>query len=224
MEQAGTLVAPRTVVGDELIDVDPDTTERARDPSFLERVLSADEQQLVRTSREPVGLVWKLWTAKLAAFKVLMADDWDMPFAPRAFEVSPLEGLVDMRGHTVAVCWRRVGDALGCVGWRGDGEDVTSAIEAIGDNAHGLLTPRERASIGDTAAAEARLLAKRAVVDRLGARWIDVELVRAPRARSTGRAYGPPEVWVRGEVSRAVTVSMSHHGRFVGCAVGARSV
>jgi phosphopantetheinyl transferase (holo-ACP synthase) len=196
-----------SAVGIDLVDLADAAAPSGR---FVARVLAPAERALVEQAADPIGLIWRLWAAKESAYKVLAAADPELPFAHRRFRVDLAAGTVEHDGRTVPVRWQA--DGCGCVACcAGDGPSVIAT--ATVDEAEALAVPlgaRERVD-GSRLSLAVRRLAKLVLRSLLGDE--EVEIVRPARR-------GPPEVWRRGVRADGVSLSLSHDGRYVGCAVG----
>ncbi len=189
------------MIGNDVVDLaDPEARPGRAHPRFDARVFSPPERHAIAESPEPVRERWLRWAAKEAAYKCLRARDRTVCF-------SPVELVVDRRGPTGAdVRWRdRVlsvrldleDDRVHAVAWDAPGSPgarTVSAVRRVGDS-----DPR----------AAVRRLAVRELADALG------ESVDALRIEK-----GEDRVPVLRCRSRRLdaSLSLSHHGRFVGFA------
>lgn len=195
------------MLGDDLVDLaDAETRAGAQHPRFDARVLSAAERAAV--GRAPGAesarrLRWSFFAAKEASYKALRRLDPATIFAPVRFEVT------------------FAGDGAGCV--RHDRFALDVEVEERDDALHAVASLAGRAPgwrLAGTAVAEpgehdgaaARRLACARVAQALG-----IEAGRLSVTRE-GRL---PSLRLDGATLDA-TLSLSHHGRFVGfaCALG----
>jgi phosphopantetheinyl transferase (holo-ACP synthase) len=196
-------------VGIDLVDLADAGTPSAR---FVARVLAPAERMLLERAADPVGLVWRLWAAKESAYKVLAAADPELPFAHRRFQVDLAAAAVEHDGQRVPVRWQLDAGCVACCAGGGPAAVATASI----DEAEALAVPlgaRERAD-GSRLSLAVRRLAKLVLRGLFGDD--DVEIVRPPRR-------GAPEVWRRGVRADGISLSLSHDGRYVGCAVALES-
>lgn len=185
------------LVGNDVVDLDDPAVAgshlRAR---FVARVCSEAERAQLAASRDPKRLLWCLFAAKEAAFKVVsklgVAGGGAPVFAHRRFEVagdlrSVRYGALEL---TLRVTAR--GSCVEAVAWLGDVEPSASVAEL-------------KLDASPSTAARALLL------ESLGGEGLEV--VRAPRPGSWD-GFAPPVVCRRG-VPLGVDVSLSHDGRYV---------
>lgn len=80
----------QVVVGNDVVDLsDPRCAGKSLSERFLSRVFAVEEGELIHGSRQPDRMLWLLWAAKEAAFKVVSkARRSPPPFVHRAFAVS----------------------------------------------------------------------------------------------------------------------------------------
>jgi phosphopantetheinyl transferase (holo-ACP synthase) len=178
-------------VGNDVVDLADAGTPA---PRFVARVLAPEERALVDRASDQPALVWRLWAAKEAAFKLWARADRRLVFTHRRFRVDPAAGAVEHDGRTVRVSWHDGPGYVGCCAFAGAAPPRVA------------VTPIDRATDPSQAV---RRLAGRLLARLLG--HDDFEILRP--------AGGPPEVWRRGAPAPGVAVSLSHDGGFVGCAV-----
>lgn len=191
------------LVGDDVVDLDdPAVAGSHLRERFVARVCSAAERAQLAAARDPKRLLWSLFAAKEAAFKVVskLALGAQLPgggggppvFAHRRFEVARSLRSVRYAPLELALRVTARGSWVHAVAWLGDLEP-SSAVAALPEG-------------GDPSrVARARLL------ESLGGAGLEV--VRAPRPGSWD-GFAPPLVFRRG-VPLAVDVSLSHDGRYV---------
>lgn len=187
------------MLGNDVVDLsDAETFESALHPRFDARVFAAPERALLAQARDRSALRWSLWAAKEAAFKAARRLDPALPFHPRAFVVE--RGLVRHAARRFRVRAWRSGPLIHAVA-------ELAALPASGALARSCALP-PGASPGAAARALARALAARL----LGADPAELEIVSGE-----GRV---PQLLRRGAAS-GLALSLSHHGRFAGCALAA---
>ena len=230
-----SLKPPRSLhVGNDIVDLsDPEACGKSEDIRFVGRVLCLHERAAFDVAVGGGGgdeLLWRLWTAKESAYKVLQKAIGASPTA-RSLEVSPgnaATGTVSWRTYEVCFRWNRGPDYVHSVAWlasdavRDPGDSVTSRAAALVDPLlrNATLTPAEAISAHNPASAAARRLAKELLRDRSFAELptlsLDtVEILRQP----ADRGWAPPEICAGGRPLPGWDVSLSHHGRFVAAAV-----
>jgi phosphopantetheinyl transferase (holo-ACP synthase) len=187
------------LVGNDVVDLDDAAITsshlRAR---FVERVCHARERARVASALEPKVLLWSLFAAKEAAFKVVVKRG-PVVFAHRRFVVAEDLGSVGFEGLELRLRVQVTGACVHAVAWLG-AAPTSSEVVCIG-----LREDPGRV-------ARKALLASFGEVDGL-------EVVREP-VPGAWDGYGPPRVR-RSGFWLPVDVSLSHDGRFAAYAVGA---
>lgn len=189
-------------VGNDVVDLgDPETQTGASHRRFDARVFGASERAAIERAASPRRRRWQLWAAKEAAFKALRRTDPELSFRPAEFRVDLCdEGHARVRSASRELLVRfdvtrdRIHAFVGSPG------RVATARLAGGESpGHGVrrlaLALARRQFPGDTLR-----------VDRRG---------RIPHMVRTPRFPGPPE----SSREQHVPLSLSHHGRFVACAL-----
>ncbi len=198
------------MIGNDVVDLADAGEPSAR---FVSRVLAPEERRIVDGSGAARSrAVWRLWTAKEAAYKALARSDPELPFRHARFVVDVEAGVVSYDGRRVPVGWDERGNALSCVA-RGE-EPVVTAIATLDEVPVAAGPPAERPSRA------ALGLARRLLGAWLDAEPPELEVVRPFRGR--GRRPGPPEVWRTGARLDEIELSLAHDGDYVACAVSRR--
>lgn len=240
----GAPIAGQTLVGNDVVDLAaPAARGKAADGRFLHRVFTAGEIARIRAAADPDRMLWMLWSAKEAAFKVARKLRADLPFAHRRFEAwldaaaadgdgGRASGGVRLHGwrglglSRLPVEWRATGSLVHCVA-RSVAERASSvrhAAVAVAARETGLctadgeLTRRERDGVRSDESRHVRRLAK-ALARQAGLGL--VEIVRERR----GALLGPPRLYAPAAAVPLAgwDLSLSHDGRFVAAALaGAR--
>ncbi len=223
-------------LGNDIVDLDDAASPSAR---FLARVLSPEEREWVAHCARPDQLLWHLWAAKEAAYKAIVHKEGTLVFAHARFVVSacpraidddrgarmPREGRVVHGDHVVRVRWTQRDGAISCVGWIEpmDLNGICASISTIdaADASTESLTTRELEAVTSRASRAVRVLAKTLLAEKLGVARARLEIIRPLLSPKLGKSArrGPPEVWLDGERSNRAQLSLSHHGRYVGCAI-----
>lgn len=75
-------------VGNDVVDLKhPENQGKSMDDRFLGRVFTAEERDLIARAARPETLLWALWAAKEAAFKVVSRKDPTTASIPRKYEI-----------------------------------------------------------------------------------------------------------------------------------------
>jgi phosphopantetheinyl transferase (holo-ACP synthase) len=222
-------------VGVDVVDLDhPRCVGRHRDPRFRRRILAEPERELVSAASDPAMMLWRLWAAKEAAYKVVSkVRSAPPPFVHAAFRVSdrdpaaPREfGAVSWEDQTVRVHWHEHPGRIAAVGWNeiateepvewgwGPVAELDPAPTASFDALLERLTARERRPVHSRGSLIVRLAARAALATALDVAEARVQVVCGDGAK--GRM--PPEVLLDDE-SAPVDVSLSHHGRWLAWAI-----
>lgn len=193
------------VVGNDVVDLGAPAAQSALSrPRFVARICAADELERIRAITDPAEalvLVWSLFAAKEAAYKVIARTAPETVFAHRAFEVAPSLTEVRFAGTALALQIERRGEAIMALAWRGD---ITAA-----DLVFGVASRAPDADPGQ--AARAALLS--AVAAAEGLPLADLAVLRPPRPGSWD-GHGPPVLTLRGR-ERPDPISLSHDGPYV---------
>jgi phosphopantetheine--protein transferase-like protein len=191
------------LVGNDVIDLDEpaaaDAHTRAR---FLARVFGPAERAQLEAASEPRALLWSLFAAKEAAYKVVVKLQAGPPpaFAHRRFEVAPDLGSVRHQDTVLELRVTRGAGWVHAVAWTGGQLPVVAVAQRRGEL--------------DDAGLAARALLRAELGGQPG-----LEIVR-PSRRGSWDGRGPPRVTLDGR-PLALDVSLSHDGRYVACAIAA---
>jgi phosphopantetheine--protein transferase-like protein len=75
-------------VGNDVVDLKhPENQGKSRDDRFLGRVFTAEERARIARAARPDTLLWALWAAKEASFKVVSRDDPTVRSTPRKYPI-----------------------------------------------------------------------------------------------------------------------------------------
>lgn len=204
------------LVGNDVVDLgDPENQPGAIHPRFDERVFTPDER--ARLTLEPTEATahrtrWRMWAAKESAFKVARKLDPGVRFLPRRFSVQ-------LMGSARAVVRHAAGRFD--VSFSGADEWV-HAIAMLSDGSpfqdgsllkRGPLAVIEQLQRGKSAAsgasARVRAMARSAIGSILSIAPSEIEIATAGRI--------PVALWR--QLPLPVDLSLSHHGRFLACAL-----
>ncbi len=175
---------------------DPAIADHHANARFVARVCTERERARIAESADPKALLWTLYAAKEAAYKVAVKLGYAPGFAHRRFEVD---------GDRVS--YRDV--ALGL------------RVDADADRIHAIATtepgPIEAAVLPAPAGAHASIAVRTAlctaVAARLGCPADELEVVRE-RIANSWDGFGPPHLH-RAGAPVDVDVSLSHDRRFI---------
>jgi phosphopantetheinyl transferase (holo-ACP synthase) len=222
-------------VGVDVVDLrDPRCEGKTDDARFLARVLADGERDAVAAATDAASVLWRLWAAKEAAFKVVSKlRGAPPPFAHAAFRVDPAGtrsgdgfGHVVWEDVTVRVHWHEMADRVGAIAWDGPAEDepiewgwgAASEIDpAPGEPLETLvlrLSEGERGPVHSRGSALVRLAARAALASALDADEKRIAVV----SREGPKGRMPPEALLDGRAAPA-DVSLSHHGRWIAWAI-----
>jgi phosphopantetheinyl transferase (holo-ACP synthase) len=231
----------RIAVGNDVVDLtDPRCWGKSESRRFVARVYTAAEAARIRGSDAPDRMLWLLWAAKEAAFKVVSKVAGEPPtFVHAAFEatVSGPAGphvhghvthfdrriafVAEMRPEWIhLVAWSdgavTSGDPPSELRWslsRVDEVLPGAEPEQLQTIRESRFTQREGPAVHSVASAAVRIAAREGVAAELGTDAEDLEIV------CLGGAVGrtPPRLYVGGSPANT-DVSLSHHGEVVGWA------
>ena len=181
----------------------------------MDRVFTPDERRLIRGSSNPDRTLWSLWAGKETGYKAVRRRYPAVSSAPRRYEVwlpytgghVPESGSVHTPCGPVAIRFYITGDYVHCIGATVD-KEVNAIVWDVQE--------MSRAQSGTDESSFVREMAKRSISSCLGAQPEAIEISR--QKETFGLA--PPVVKIRGRTP-AVSLSMSHDGRFAACAFSA---
>lgn len=206
-------------VGDDVVDLAQVSRPSHVAARFEQRVLSSAERMRLEAAPDRGRMLWRLWTAKEAAFKAACKHASGLRFDHARFEVEcdGAHGRVRHPDIELAVRWAEGPDWVHAVAFRVEPcrWDAAVAPLAILLSELGTLTEEELSTAPHADSRAARVLAHR-LLGGLG----------APEGLLVTRTGGPPEVRrarrpTRDAASLGVAkevawdVSLSHDGRFV---------
>ncbi len=197
------------LIGNDVVDLrDPENQPGAIHPRFDERVFTSAERARLTTEATTHRTRWLMWAAKESAFKVARKLDLGVRFLPRRFHVQ-------LEGNRWAVVRHVVGRFH--VSFSG-ADDWVHAIATYSDG-HGVEASRrlsaivERVQRGGSAAAHAsarvRAMARSAIGSALSIGPPEIEIATVAKV--------PVALWRKSPLP--VDLSLSHHGRFLACAL-----
>lgn len=197
----------------------PDALGKSLDDRFVRRVFLPEEQSRIYKDSDPDCILWVLWAAKEAAYKILSKSH-------PAIHSGPLKYRVHLE-ETVLFPPRTPGFRNGhfsCQVETPAGSIVTSALTGA-DYVHAFGSQGNQSGEGAMHLKLFRLnlpcfqgrpetdVARKALCRYLGRFWqIASDRIEVRRERNI-RGLGPPLVYVGGEKVSA-DISLSHHGRY----------
>src|SRR5258706_2793162 len=186
-------------VGNDVVDLgDPQIAFHHLRARFLERVLCIEERIRLARARDPRRLLWCLFAAKEAAYKVLARRSGAAaPMEHRRYRVSPSLDRVDTGSGVLALKIESVGDRVHAVA-HSIGVATRLGIARLAPGADGSLA--------------ARTLLCAALAAPLVCAAADLQVARSPLPGSWD-GYGPPVLLRRG-IASETAISLSHDGRF----------
>lgn len=188
------------LVGNDVVDLlDPQSQPGAIHPRWDARVFTAFEQATLAEALSAHVTRWKLWAAKESAFKVAKKMHPGLSFFPTSFQVELLDETTALVKHEVERFAVRL-------------HETVEYVHAVATRETTLATWPKISVVEAAGAAseQVRELARKAI-----ARLFETgpeEVVIAPEGRV-------PVAFLKG-VRLPVDLSLSHHGRFVACALG----
>lgn len=237
-------------VGNDVVDLKhPENQGKSTDDRFLRRVFTDGERDRIAGAASPDTLLWSLWSAKEAAFKVVSRDDPTASSTPRRYEILL---------HAADECMRvnGAGKAAGPVAPIGQASRKALTLDPLGISeaclAGRAITPRGELALrivltadyvhavsaateddldrifqrvgrmdgGEEAGETASTFVRKLLLNELS-RYLDCPSVEL----SIGKELlgpGAPFVLRRGQ-PLAVDISLSHDGRFAAFAFAAKS-
>lgn len=215
------------MIGNDVVDLeDPDTRPETFRPRFDQRVFDPSERRAIARDGDPHARRWAHWAAKEAGYKLCRQAVEAFVFTPsrlvaRFDSVESEEGGRIIRRGSLALP-RALAPGLDHLELRSDetSERVHVLAAPPGADWDAIVSSIELAESGDDPSARVRSAACGAIARDLG---IDEDRVSIGR-RGDPRAGGAakiPTVLIDGARS-GLSLSLSHHGRFVACAMTLR--
>ncbi len=181
---------------------DPAIADHHENERFVARVCTNEERARVAAADDPRALLWTLFAAKEAAYKVVVKLGRAPGFAHRKFEISPDATSVRYGDLELHLSVDSNAERIHAIASTGT-EPVTSAATPTPPGEHPGVAAR-------------RLLCE-ALAEQLQCEPGELEVVR-PRVPASWDGFGPPRVHRANEPIDA-DVSLSHDGRFVAFAL-----
>ncbi|MCX7816742.1 MAG: 4'-phosphopantetheinyl transferase superfamily protein [Syntrophales bacterium] len=199
-------------IGNDIVDLtEVANFGKSRSKRFLERVFTKEEQRLIEGSEWPDRILWLLWAAKEATYKVLVKMVPEVTFVPRNYPIERLQ----FEGYDAGYS-----DVLGSVHHNGIrvpflGEMSESFVHVCAIYPH-LSFPvyREIFPCSERHSEEIRKRLARRIGELFSIGEEEVHVIRD----KTTRGLGHPYVVVAGHVGK-VDVSLSHDYTFAAYAI-----
>lgn len=199
------------LVGNDVVDLrDPENQPDALHPRFDERVFVPAERARLALESTMHVTRWRMWAAKESAFKVARKLDAGVRFLPRQFTVRLVGNARAVVDHAVGRFDVSFSDA------HSEAHDWVHAIATWSDRSGVLEAPTgviARVHRSRTTAVHAssrvRTMARNAVGSMLSIAPAEIEIARVGRV----------PVALRRMLPLPVDLSLSHHGRFLACAL-----
>ena len=200
-------------VGNDVVDLkEPENIGKSRDDRFLGRVFTAGERERIASAPSPDTLLWSLWAAKEAAYKVVSSADPAVCSIPRRYRVV-LDGedatrvtrkSVRLAGKVITPRGELVLEVAVSADW-------VHALAAGAEEALNRLCRRVKRLEGGKGAVDPSAFVRGALLREI-ARRLDCAVGDLSVVKNQD-GLGVPRVLFRGELL-AAEVSLSHDGRF----------
>ncbi len=206
--------------GNDIVDLRSlEAAGKGRDRRFVSRVLTTAEEELLAASGYSDCVLWLLWAAKEAAYKLVSRTQAGLPFIPKRFQATfPDCGSVSLSRSIFAGPNGCVETPCGVVTVKAElTNDYVQVISAasgaiLNQVMAGKINPFDQTD-EIPVAHESELtcrFALAALAKALGTKTRSLEI----RRLATPRGPGPPVVYHENKPA-AVNLSLSHHGRYV---------
>jgi phosphopantetheinyl transferase (holo-ACP synthase) len=236
----------RPWIGNDIVDLtEPGVAGKEHDRRFMDRVFTLEERERILGAAAPTLALWKAWSAKETAFKIVSKLRDGVVFAHRRFEVVPSDALEPERtaGEAlgqwasvyfddleIRVRWEMARDYIHCIGQLARHADADAfsterevqtrsrpVLAGIVREGHDLPGALSRAEQASvySTASERARLLARQLMDRWEQYLEGAEIVRLWRAWG----WSPPVISRQGRPVAGFDVSLSHDGRFVAAAL-----
>lgn len=192
---------------------DSERTGKSRDIRFVDRVFTPAEIDLIRSSDDPDGMLWTLWTGKEAAYKVMSKSHPLVSSAPGRYDVElenrgvlfPCRGVASTPAGSVALRFCRSREMVHAVGSEACEDIAPEPVWGVE-----VVDRRTAEGLRD----DPSLLVRESLIRRLSV-YPGYENSEMEIRRCEGpRGMGPPGLYICGNRS-GVDISLSHDGRFI---------
>jgi phosphopantetheinyl transferase (holo-ACP synthase) len=208
------------MLGNDVVDLaDPETRPETFRPRFAERVFDLGERRAIAKDPEPHARQWAHWGAKEAAYKLARQVDPSFIFSPiklvARFEPPVPGSASQLERHGTLVLPQAVAPGLRELELRSEETPDCVHVRAlpVGADWGAVVSAVELAPKGMDSSVAVRDLATEVIARDLG-----IEAARV----SIGRRGKIPTVQIDGALC-TMGISLSHHGRFVACAMMLRT-
>ena len=216
------------MIGNDVVDLeDPDTRLETFRPRFEERVFDPAERRSIAKDADPHLRRWAHWAAKEAGYKLGRQADDTFVFTPSRLVArfdsieSEAKGVTVRRG--VLSLPRAIAPGFSHLALRSDetSERVHVLAAPPGADWDAIVSAIDVTGTGDDPSERVRRLARFTIARDLGVEEARVAIGRRGDPRQGG-ASKIPTALIDGARSGLV-LSLSHHGRFVACAMTLRT-
>ncbi len=216
------------MIGNDVVDLeDPDTRPETFRPRFDQRVFDPAERRAIARDDDPHARRWAHWAAKEAGYKLARQVDETFVFTPSRLVArfdsieSEAGGRITRRGTLTLP--RSLGPGLDHLELRSDetSERVHVLAAPPGADWDAIVSSIERDERVEDPSARVRSVAPGAIARDLGIDEARIAIGRRGAPRASGAAK-IPTVLIDGARS-GLALSLSHHGRFVACAMTLRA-
>jgi len=213
-------------LGNDVVDL-TERYNKAPSLRFIQRVCCAQERSELSASHRPVFLLWKIWTAKEAAYKAVVKKFPNTLFAHKDFKVDLVTHSVFLGKEQIFVQWQYPKNAIHCVAIFIDREltNLHKNSRARKKVFCNVLKKTSRTTkhspLRSSESSTVRLLALKLLTCSKKYKNLSKTVktsVVIKRDTSSGRALAP--YFYRGSVLLdRIELSLSHDGRFTSAAV-----
>ncbi len=209
-------------VGNDIVDLNsPLVKEKINHERFIQRVLTANEQQFIARPDFPEHMLWVLWAAKETAYKAVSKAVPGISSAPKRYlvyirskdEGRMFKGFVKTPDQWVQVCIYYQDDVVHCIGGTQLLNPQNRLIHGLEKMQNGLEPDYYRSArhVSDYV----RHFAARAIADHIPCHVQNIAFAKAKAAAAGYRGY--PVVRIE-DHDRPMDISFSHDGKYVGYA------
>lgn len=214
----------KILIGNDIVDLkNPDIEYKHQDKRFLNRILSSSELEVFEKAEDKKLCLWKIWSGKEAAYKVIKKLYPKTVFSHSKFVVHfdsnyKSSGSLTYEGKHISLIWNSSDNWIHSVAIEKENEKHLEILEydikplsQVSISTKGFSF-KELESTYSSESAGVRNLTKSIMEKHM---IEDAKIIRFP----LNKKFSPPELYLSEIPLKNWDLSMSHDGKYVSCAV-----